>query len=277
MNLTLDITGILDNGYHEIDTIFQSISLYDEIEVENNAQKTEVICDKEKLNNEHNICFNAISLFLKEANINDNIKVKINKNIPLAAGMAGGSVDAAAVLTALDIIYNHPINKDKLMKVAAKLGADIPFCMVGGTVRAKGIGEKMQEIRNCPDCDIILVKEGTKPSTAELYRRTDSIKNMVHPNTVGAINAIENGNLDSLCENIGNVFAYAWDDSINNLKKELILYGAKGSELSGSGPTIFGIFEKGDGEKVFEEIKDKYTFTALCHPINYGIEIIETE
>lgn len=277
LNLTLDITGILDNGYHSIDTIFQSVSLYDLVTVENGVKKTQVICGSDELDNQNNICFSAVKEYLMAGEIDDNIKVTIDKNIPLSAGLAGGSADAAAVLLALDIIYNHKVKTEKLFSIASSLGADVPFCMMGGTVKAEGIGDEMEKIKDCPDCDIILIKEGTKPSTKELYKRTDSITDIIHPNTHKAINAIENEDLATLANCLGNIFVYAWDENIENIKNELMALGALGAELSGSGPTVFGIFQKDTAEPIYNELKNKYNNVYLCSLKKMGAEIIEIE
>ena len=200
----------------------------------------------------------------------------MKKNIPIAAGLGGGSADGAATLKAINVLYGNPLSEKELLTLSAKLGADVPFCLFGGTAHAVGIGEKLIKLLDLPDCDIIIIKNAQKPSTAELYRRLDSYEIPHHPNTTAAISAIEQGNLKKACLNFANVFSYAWGDSLKAIENDLKNQGAIVSCLSGSGPSVYGIYEKGKGENAFEHLKKIYTNIYLCRPKNSpGVEITE--
>ncbi len=277
LNLTLDVLGILPNGYHNIETIFQSVSLCDIVTMENGKRETSVFCSGEGMpQNNDNICYLAATLFLKKAGIRDGIAIEINKQIPVAAGLGGGSADAAAVIVMMNEIYHHILKPNELRSISASVGADVPFCTIGGTSLATGIGENLRPLESLPECDIVLIKHGTKPSTAELYKKLDSTS-YTHPDTAAAILALESGDITLLSKYIDNCFSYAWGDEVSHTKEMLLQQGALTAELSGSGPTVFGVYPCGKGKAAAEEIKKEYPNTFLCHPKNLGVEIISKD
>jgi len=277
LNLSLDIKDLLPNGYHIIETVFQSISLHDTITVENGVSKTEVICNKGGITHENNICFKALNIFMDTAKLKDNCKININKKIPLCAGLAGGSADAAAVLRALNILYNYPLSEEKLLEIGASLGADVPFCMIGGTMFASGIGEKLSPLPSLPSCDIVLIKKGSKPSTGELYKKMDSFGNYKRPDSKALIKALHKGDLDTIAKSVRNVFEEAWGDAIKPQKDILLASGALCAELSGSGPTVFGIFKKGKNDTILEKLSPLFEEVYYCEPKDSGLQIISIE
>ncbi len=239
INLSLAVLGKRDDGYHLIDTVMHSVGLFDELEI-NKSDKISVNCDKYVLNQEDNIAFKAAKLFFQVVGISGGASIDIKKNIPAAAGLGGGSADAAAVLLALARLYKINISNDKLCEIALKLGADVPFFINGGCARARGIGEKLTALKPLRDGYILLAKAEEKPSTAEMYRIIDS-KEPVFCDTNAVIKALENNDLKQLSSLLANSFEAVWEDSF--VKKELLELSPLAVSLSGSGPTWFALFE----------------------------------
>ncbi len=275
LNLTLDIQGMLPNGYHSIESVFQSISLHDILTIESGVGDISVSCSNENVpTNQDNICYKAVELFLKRAGIRDGVAIHIEKHIPEAAGLGGGSADAAATLVGLNEIYRHILSDADINELAVLLGADVPFCTLGGAYLATGMGEILQPLKSCPDCDIVLVKQGTKPSTAEMYRSFDKNGVPCHPDTAAEIYALQEGSLENVAKYVLNCFAPIWGAEISDIKFRLINCGALTAELTGSGPTVFGIFKKGTGASAMETLRKLYPKVYLCHPEKVGLEII---
>ena len=272
LNLSLDVSEKLENGYHSIESIFQSVSLFDEIMVEIIDKKIDIICEDESLLGESNICFLAAQLFFEKTNIQKGAKITINKGIPIAAGLGGGSADAAAVLLILNELFSFPLKTDELLALGLKLGADVPFCIIGGTMYVCGVGEILKSTMPLPQCDIIIIKNDQKPSTKELYARLDSKEIVPHPDINKMLIALANGDVKCLGKMVENSFSAVWGESISSVKNDLKNFGALGTELSGSGPSVFGIFNVGDGKKVYNELKNKYKEIHLCTPVLKGVE-----
>ena len=239
INLSLAITGKRSDGYHLIDTVMHSVSLFDEIDIEKSDGLT-VECDKYNIPQEENIAFKAANLFFSEANIKSGAKIVIKKNIPAAAGVGGGSADAAAVLLGLNKLYNANLSCAKLCEMALKLGADVPFFIKGGCQRAQGIGEELTPITPLNRGYILLAKADTKPSTAEMYRLLDS-KDPEILDTEKVIKAVENNDLNLLSNSLFNAFLSVWGES--GLKQTLLNLSPLCVSLSGSGPTHFALFD----------------------------------
>ncbi|MBQ6816370.1 MAG: 4-(cytidine 5'-diphospho)-2-C-methyl-D-erythritol kinase [Clostridia bacterium] len=242
INLTLDILGKRPDGYHLVDMIMQSVSLCDNIELSKLSENDIVVISSDNsLGGEQDICYKAAKLFFEKSDLNNGVKININKNIPLAAGLGGGSADAAAVLLALNKMFLNPLNSTDLYDIALNLGADVPFFLIGGTVYATGIGEQLKKLKDMPECYVLIVKNGNKKSTAQMYKQLDSAESYGNFNTNRAKEAINNGDLNSICLNIGNAFTSLWD--INDIKSVMISNGALAVSLSGSGPSVFGIYD----------------------------------
>ncbi len=239
INLSLEICGKRHDGYHLIDTVMQSISLYDEISIEK-AEKTTVKTDIVGLDGNDNLAYKAAEQFFSDFQINGGAKIEIKKNIPLSAGLGGGSADAAAVLVGLRQIYNPLITDESLEKTALKLGADVPFFIQGGCKRAQGIGEIFTTLKPLNKGFILLCKGEEKTSTGEMYRILDS-KEYGKCNTGAVIKAIEQNDLNGISQNIYNAFAEIWKDSF--VKKAMLLESSLAVSLSGSGPTWFSLYE----------------------------------
>ncbi len=260
INLSLDITGKRTDGYHLIDTIMQSVTLFDRLTVKK-AKDIKVICSDNALSGENNIAFKAAKLFFKETEISSGAHIYINKQIPAAAGLGGGSADAAAVLLALDSIYKTQLEYEKLCQIGLQLGADVPFFIKGGTQRARGIGEELTVMKPFNAGYFVLAKQDSKPSTAQMYRVLDG-KEHTYIDTDSAVKYCEENNLSELSKVMDNSFISVWDKS--DLPKKLEKYSPLKVALSGSGPTWFAVFEsKLKALKCEKELK-KQGITAFC-------------
>ena len=275
LNLTLDVLEKRPDGYHDISSVFQSISLFDKLEV-TRTEKDILINTDSEIAPEDNICVRAARLFFDATKLSGGAEILLQKNIPIAAGLGGGSADGAATLKALNLLYKSPLSDKELLLLSAKLGADVPFCLFGGTAHATGIGEKLIKLPDLPCCDIIIIKNAGKPSTAELYKRLDECEIPNRPDTDAAVLAIKQGDLKNACDNFSNVFSCAWGDTLKAIENDLKAQGAYTACLSGSGPTVYGIFKKGEGEKALVTLKETYADIHLCTPhASPGVEIIE--
>ncbi len=278
INLTLHITGKREDGYHTLDTIMQSVSLADILTVRLTEQQgVQVTCSLEKLSGEENLVHKAAVMFLEKAHKSDvGVAVHIEKNIPVAAGLGGGSTDAAALLAGLNQLFQNPFSLDELKEMALTLGADVPFCLVGGTQLATGIGEKLISLENNLQGHLVLVKPCQKGSTGEMYRKYDEIKGLSTAENCDIINGLKDGNIQIVGENLYNDFLSVCDGqavfaALNQLKD----CGATGVSLSGSGPTVFGLFEDLSlAEKAMKTLKEIYPQCYLAQFVSCGWQVL---
>lgn len=239
INLTLDVVGRREDGYHLIDSVFQSVMLGDNVTVEKNDVIT-VNCTDSTICDESNIAYKAAKKFFDYVGIIGGAKITIEKDIPLGAGLGGGSADAAAVIVALDKIYSTNLSQEKLCEIGLSVGADVPFCIVGGTARVGGIGEKMSALPDMPDCAILLIKHGIKLSTADMYRQVDAYPQSEFY-TEKMTHGIVNGDLNAICNNVFNAFDSVCDNQ--SLVEDINKTNPLAVSLSGSGPTVFAIYK----------------------------------
>lgn len=239
INLSLKITGKREDGYHLIDTVMHSVSLFDELEI-NKADSISLRCDESDIPQEKNIAFKAASLFFERTRLQGGADIVLKKNIPFPAGLGGGSADAAAVLLALNKLYNANLSQEALCEMALKLGADVPFFINGGCQRAQGIGEELTALPTMKNGYILLCKVGTKPSTAEMYRLLDG-KNTQTNDTKKVLKAIESNDLKALSQSLFNDFLTVWGET--ELEHKLNGLSPLAVSLSGSGPTFFALFD----------------------------------
>lgn len=246
INLTLDVLGKRPDGYHDVEMIMQTVSLYDMIIVDRCDEGIEITTNLKFLPiNENNIAYKAANEFFNYTKVNGGCKIIIHKNIPVAAGLAGGSGNAAAVLCALDKLYNTNLSLDELKEIGVKLGADVPYCITGGTALATGIGEIIAPLPSLPKCCILMVKPPISVSTASIYNQIDSAEIPNRPDTNAMIEAIADGNINDVAKNLSNVMGTVTENMhpiIRGIKNKMIKNGALGAVMSGSGPTVFGIF-----------------------------------
>ncbi len=279
INLYLEVVSRREDGYHEILSIMQTVSLCDEITIEV-ADKSgiELVCDDDRLPTDRgNIAYRAAELFMKYADIKCGIKICLRKSIPAAAGLAGGSADAAAVLRGLNKIFNYPFKADMLCDMASSLGADVPFCVKGGCMCAEGIGEKLTVLPCMPDCYIVIACPDERVSTpaaySELDRIYDNFKNINFDKSdyYVAEAALCQKSLDGLCKKMYNVFEEIHKDrqDISELKSIMTDSGAIKAMISGSGPSVFGIFDDMNSASLAAARIEARGYTAYtCHPID---------
>ncbi len=271
INLNLDITGVsADNKYHIVEMVLQSVDIYDTVTVSIDDE-IRVKCNANLPENEDNIAYKAAKAFFEETGVQGGAYIKIKKRIPSAAGLGGGSSDAAAVIVALNMLYNTNLENDELESIAEKVGSDVPFFIVGGAQLAEGRGTILTPLPEIPECAFVIVKDGFKLSTGDMYSRFDSLTDVDHPNTNELVNAICEGDLLGMTENMKNVFEPLYDENILVIKDKFVKNGALCAVLSGSGPSVFGIFEDYDSAKEAAEMLEKeYENVFLCEPTKCG-------
>lgn len=263
INLTLDIVGKREDGYHLIDSVFQSVGIYDIVDVK---KSNEIIIHCKDLKAEDNIAFVAAKEFFSFTNITGGAEINIEKHIPFLSGLGGGSADAAAVIFALDKIYNTELSSEKLKEIALKCGADVPFFLCGGTARVRGIGEDIEPLPDIKGYYALLVKAGDKKSTKEMYKKLDSLP-LQNKKTEDFLNSDNENRFDF----VFNAFSLLASDPeiIMLLKSQKPLCVS----VSGSGPTHLAVFSsKTDAEKAAQEISKKEYEPIVAPFVNIGLK-----
>lgn len=246
INLGLDVIRRLPNGYHEVKMVMQSIGLCDELTLEKASEGITLTTDHPELScGEDNLICKAAKLMFDTYHIPGGIKIHLQKNIPIAAGLAGGSTDAAAVMKGISRLFDLDVSLEQLMELGISIGADVPYCILGGTALAEGIGEKLTPLTPAPDFYILIAKPEVSVSTKHVYENLDMTGVARHPDIDGMVLSIESGSLQGILDRMGNVLesvtvsAYPVIDTLKHRIREL---GAVNCLMSGSGPTVFGIF-----------------------------------
>lgn len=273
INLSLDVLHRRPDGYHEVKMIMQTVGLYDLVVLERIPAGIEIECGCPWVpNDEGNIAYKAAQLLLNSYSIDTGIRIKIKKMIPVAAGMAGGSTDAAAVMKGMNQLFNLGLGMNELMKLGKNIGADVPFCMKGGTMLAEGIGEVLTELPSFSGVDIVLVKPKIGVSTAWVYKNLDIARIKERPDTQLLMEALEHKDKKLVSHNMKNVLEMVTIqkyDIIEEIKNRLIKLRALGSMMSGSGPTVFGVFEdRQSAEYAYNAIKSDRWETFLTTTIS---------
>lgn len=277
INLGLEIISKRKDNYHDLDMVMQSVNLFDKITVQTTSDKCINISHLKPINctPSEDIVYKCAKMFFKNLGTQSfGINVVVDKSIPLCAGLAGGSGNGAGILIALNYLHDNCFSIDKLKQIGAKIGSDIPFCISGGTARAFGTGTSLKSIPTFNGYWVVLVKPNLFVSTKEAYSFIDNLPRNDTKNFDLLEQSIIENDLQKLSTNMFNRFECI-TPQIQSLKKELIRFGAINSLMSGSGPTVYGIFEsESKASHCFEYFKSKYTDTFLCNPIDHGIEII---
>ena len=256
INLGLDVIGKREDGYHELRMIMQTVSVFDRIYMKRTA--TPGIRIRTNVGflpvNENNLMYKAADLLIKRFGIEEGIFLDLEKHIPVAAGLAGGSSDAAAVLTGMNRMFELGLSTQELMQLGVTLGADVPYCIMQGTALAEGIGEKLTALPAPPPCKIVLAKPGIHVSTKFVYGNLKVDQIQTHPAIDRQIEALQKGDLQQLAANMGNVLEQVTVGEypqITQIKEQMLAGGATGAMMSGSGPTVFGLFED---ERLAEQV-----------------------
>lgn len=274
INLFLDIIGILDNGYHSLFMVMQSVSLGDTVTVEECEEKGIFLsCTEKSLpTDEKNIAYKAAKKFFEAMGKEPAVKIHIDKKIPFAAGLAGGSADAAAVLVALNDMNNNCFTQTEICKIGLSIGSDVPFCICGGTSLSQNTGGVLAPLEPLKECYIVLAKPECGVSTAEAYSAADSA-HLYHPDSMRMLDACEKGDFNGICRYAGNVFEQVIEvpDRIE-YKRIMRKHGASLCQMSGSGPTVFAVFEdKSNAEKCAEELKEICNNVFVTKPVSHGV------
>lgn len=264
INIGLDVLRRRPDGYHEVKMIMQTVDIYDDLILERTSEPgIHLQTDHEELpTNTDNLICRAAALMMEEKGIREGVKVILTKRIPIAAGMAGGSSDAAAALRGLNALFDMGCSVEELQRLGVKLGADIPYCIVGGTMLSEGIGEILTPLPAPPDAHLVVAKPDINVSTAFVYGNLHVERLQDHPDIEGMAQALSEGSLQGICDRMGNVLetvtvpAYPVIEEIKDLMREM---GAHNALMSGSGPTVFGIFtDKKQAELTAEAIEKQW-------------------
>ncbi len=248
INLGLDVLGKREDGYHNVRMVMQSIYLYDHVRIQQKkAPGIELVSNLYYLPvDSGNIAYKAAQMLMEEFDLPGGVRITLEKHIPVAAGMAGGSSNAAAVLFGMNRLYGLRLSQQELMERGVRLGADVPYCIMRGTVLAEGIGEKLTMLPPMPKCAVLIAKPPISVSTKLVYEALDSMQIVAHPDIDGLLLALERGSLKDVAACMGNVLedvTISRYPVIADIKQEMIAAGALNAMMSGSGPTVFGLFE----------------------------------
>lgn len=272
LNLTLDITGVEENGYHTMDMVMQAVSLFEKVTL-TKAKDIVITSDAGRLPlGKTNTAYQAAVAFFTEVGLLAGVKIHIEKKTPIRAGMAGGSADAAAVLYGLNLLYGARLTRQELVAIGAQVGADVPFELLGATARVSGFGEKLQPLPPVPDCRFVVVMPGYGISTPQAFARYDKVGAAARPNNDAAVEALRKGDYYALCRSLGNALekASAGADTAK-ICRVLKAAGADAALMTGSGAAVFGVFaHDGPALAALDQLAGVYPKVFLLHPVNHG-------
>ena len=274
LNLTLDVLGKREDGYHDLQSVMQTISVRDDIEIDVGTGKPWCLkCDKEGIPcDERNLAWKAARVYLDAVKKDpDGIEIRITKRIPSEAGMGGGSADAAAVLRALNRHYGEPLSIGALAELGAQVGSDVPFCVICGTAMVEGRGERLRKLPDMPDCIFVICKPEFSVSTPELYRKLDETTIGKRPDNRAMESALLAGDLEKVCQNVFNVFdpvVTAEHNELNYIKSLLHQYGTAAYQMTGSGSAVFAIVSEFEIAAVLcNMLRDNYPQVFIAKPV----------
>ena len=262
INLGLDVLGRRDNGYHDVRMVMQTVYLYDQIKIERTKEPgIQLSTNLFYLPvNENNLAYQAANLLMEEFQISEGVKITLDKHIPVAAGMAGGSSNAATVLFGINQMFSLGLSQKELMERGVTLGADVPYCIMRGTVLAEGIGEILTPLPDMPKCYILIAKPPISVSTKMVYEKLDAHEIQEHPDIDGILHGLENQDLQQIASCMGNVLEKVTIEEypvIEEIKSVMKDNGALNAMMSGSGPTVFGIYDdKQQAKNAASKIKE---------------------
>jgi len=271
INLTLDITGKRADGYHLLRMVMQSVSLCDKLKLTQGEPGIHVQCSRgDVVCDESNTVYKAAAAFFAYAGVSPNVAIALEKKIPWQAGLGGGSADAAAVLTALNQMVCTNYSNETLCSIGLQVGADVPFCVIGGTALVEGIGEKLTELPDMPHCFIVICKPPIGVDTKKAYALADTAPQTRSTYSAHVLSAIKTADLAAIAANLGNEFERVMNlDEVTRIKDAMKSVGALGACMTGSGSAVYGIFDdlsKATAGKYL--LAQKYSDVFLCEPIN---------
>lgn len=276
LNLTLDITGTLPNGYHGMDMVMQTISLYEQVVLHKSNGLNLWLPGSRVPANDKNTAIKAALAFFDYTGLLAGVDIEVYKSTPVRAGMAGGSADAAAVLVGLNALYEADLSLSELCAIGVTIGADVPFALLGGTCRVQGIGDLMKPLPPCPDCWFVVVMPSVGVSTPEAFAAYDAVGSSVHPSGDAAEAAIKQGDLQALCAAMGNALEEcSGTKETQEIKALLRQNGAKTSLMTGSGAAVFGVFEAEKTARAAAAVlQQSYRQVFVAKPTKGGAKVL---
>ena len=277
LNLSLDVTGRREDGYHDMLMVMQTISVSDRIDLELTEEPgIQAECNFRYVPTDgRNLAVRAAQVYLQAVAENQHktkgVSIRLEKRIPVGAGMAGGSADAAAVLRGMNRLFGSPLNRKELEALAGQVGSDVAFCVAGGTQLAKGRGEQLEDLPPLPPCWIVVCKPGFSISTPELFRKLDEVSLRRHPDTAGMLAALREEDLRGIGIRMYNVFEDVPDRRMRQtgeIKSVLLDHGALGAMMTGTGSAVFGIFSNTEAaERCAADLKKEHRFCRVAEPV----------
>ena len=280
VNYALEVRGLRPDGYHEISTVLQSVSLADGVGIERARRGFELRVEPKALRigpPEHNTTHKAWSLLRELCGGALPVRVQLRKNIPAGAGLGGGSADAAAILVGLNELFRLGLSEDDLREIGARVGADVPFCLSGGTALGEGVGDALTPLPDPPDHRLLVIKPGRSASTAAVYRAHD--EHPVKPSTRAVepvVAALRAGDLPALARSLGNDLASVTGEALSEMearRRALLKSGALGASMSGTGTSVYGIFRTEEEARAAKRVL-RAPFVAVCEPVRRGVEVL---
>lgn len=271
INLTLDIVGARPDGYHLLESVFQSVSVYDKIVVKKKWGKgIKLVADDCDCPAEENTAYKAAKAFFRYTGLKKGVKITLDKHIPRQAGMGGGSADAAGVLWALNILFGTRLTIAQLCEIGLTVGADVPFCVMGGTAFVTGVGEGVQPLPPLPDCYIVVAQPDCGISTKEAYAAVDNAQIVSRPDNAAAMAALEAGDLAGVCRQAINVFESTTElKGVREIRRRMEDYAPLCSQMTGSGSCVFAIFEDRVAAMDCQmDLQQDYSTAFVCRPCN---------
>lgn len=276
LNLALDVVGLLPSGYHDLDMTMQAITLYERVNLHRSQNLTLQMPGSRVAVNDKNTAIKAAMAFFHYTGLLAGVDITIYKSVPVRAGMAGGSADAAAVLVGMNALYGAGLSMSELCALGAGIGADVPFALMGGTCRVQGLGDLLKPLPPCPDCWFTVVMPDYGISTPEAFAAYDRVGSSVHPDCAAQEAAIRAGDLDGLCEAAGNALeecSGAKDTAA--IKAALRANGALTALMTGSGAAVFGIFaQESQARAAVEQLKKQYPQVYIARPDRGGARVL---
>ena len=273
INLSLDVLHKRSDGFHEVEMVMTTVDLADRIEL--TPQPSEISVESESRfvpNDERNLAYRAAKLMKDRFGVKQGVKIFIEKNIPVAAGLAGGSSDAAAVLRGVNRMWELGLGMDELARLGAEIGSDVSFCVYGGTALATGRGEKVQSIPAPPPCWVVLSKPTIGVSTQSIYQNLD-LDGAEHPNTAAMVDALKKGDYEGICANVGNTLegvTLGLHEEVGQIKDQMKQAGADAVLMSGSGPTVFSLVEQdARAQRIYNSLKGFCTEVYMVRMLGY--------
>ena len=276
LNLTLGVAGIAPNGYHLLDMLMQAVSLYETVEVRKSRTLSLKLPDSTVPANDSNTAIKAALAFFEETGLLAGAAITVHKKIPVRAGMAGGSADAAAVLVGLNELYGAGLTKKQLCDIGVKIGADVPFSIIGGTARVTGIGDILTPCAPCPRCFITVCMPKCGISTPKAFARYDEIGTDISVDTQAAVYAAQRGDLHGMCAQMKNALQFSSESRANApICGILTKNGALAALMTGSGAAVFGVFETEEKARAAQrELLQKYPQAWVVMPVNHGTHVV---